>query len=54
MHTVHIVVVISACCILCNMCEINGECFNNTWLINESEVIFTLNDTRQTGSAVEI
>ena len=37
MHTVHIPTVISACCILHNICEIHGECFNDTWLLNETE-----------------
>ena len=37
MHTAHIPTVISACCILHNMCEIHGESFNDSWLLNESE-----------------
>ena len=37
MHTVHIPTVIAACCILHNICEIHGECFNDAWLLSESE-----------------
>lgn len=37
MHTEHIPVVISACCILHNMCEIHGDSFNDLWLQEESE-----------------
>ena len=32
MHTEHIPNVISACCVLHNVCEIHGESFNDTWL----------------------
>ena len=31
-HTEHIPVIISACCILHNMCEIHGENFSDSWL----------------------
>ena len=30
--TEHIPTVISACCILHNICEIHGEAFNEAWL----------------------
>ena len=32
MHTLHIRTVISAICILHNLCEIHGESFNDRWL----------------------
>lgn len=34
----HIPTVISACCILHNICEVHGESFNNGWLQNDSEM----------------
>ena len=37
MSTEHIPTVISACCILHNLCEIHGEYFNDMWLSNASE-----------------
>ena len=37
MHTEHIPTVISACCILHNLCEVHGESFNDVWLLEESE-----------------
>ena len=37
MHTKHIPVVISACCILHNLCEVHGESFNDAWLLQECE-----------------
>ena len=36
-HAVSIPIVISACCILHNMCEIHCEMFNETWLLHEME-----------------
>ena len=35
MHTDHIPIVITACCILHNLCEMRGESFNDMWLQNE-------------------
>ena len=32
MHTDHIPLVISACCVLHNLCEIHGESFNDRWI----------------------
>ena len=37
MHTEHIPTVVSACCVLHNVCEAHGESFNDAWLIEESE-----------------
>ena len=37
MSTEHIPTVISACCILHNLCAIHGEYFNDMWLSNASE-----------------
>ena len=37
MHTEHIPTVVSACCIVHNLCEVHGESFNDVWLLEESE-----------------
>ena len=37
MHTKHIPIVISSCCVLHNLCEIHGESFNGKWLNDNNE-----------------
>ena len=37
MSTEHIPTVITACCILHNICEIHGEYFNDSWFADNTE-----------------
>ena len=38
MHIDHIPTVITACCVLHNLCEMRGESFNDMWLQNEPDL----------------
>ena len=50
MVTDHIPVVISACCILHNVCEMHGETFDDTWLQSNSESQSTPTSSTNTSS----